>query len=53
MPVCYGFARGSYGGDTDHAGRATEMPLNKPALFHSPVRPGRFEKNDITGATYR
>jgi len=40
MPVCYGFARWSYGGDTVHAKRATVMPRNKPMLFHSPVRPG-------------
>ena len=36
MPVCYGFARWSYGGDTVHAGRATVMPRNKLALFRSP-----------------
>ena len=39
MPVCYGFARWSYGRDTVHAGRATVMPRNKPVLFRSPVRP--------------
>jgi len=41
MPVCYGFARWSYGGDTVHAGRATVMPRNKTVLFRSPVRPGK------------
>jgi len=40
MPVCYGVARWSYGGDTVHAGRATVMPRTKPALFHTLVRPG-------------
>jgi len=39
MPVCYGFTRWSYGGDTVHARRATVMPRSKPALFCSPVRP--------------
>ena len=54
MPVCYGFARWSYGGDTVHAGRATVMPRNKTVLFRSPVRPGkswRFKKIETTGAT--
>jgi len=37
MLVCYGVARWSYGGDTVYAGRATVMPRNKPALFHTPV----------------
>jgi len=41
MPVCYGFARWSYGGDTVHAGIATVMPRNEPALFRSPVRLGK------------
>jgi len=41
MPVCYGFARLSYGGNTVHARRATVMSRNKPALFRSPVSPGR------------
>jgi len=44
MPVCYGVARWSYGGDTVHAGRATVMPQKKPALFLIPVRPGCFKK---------
>jgi len=38
MPVCYGVARWSYGGDTVHAGIATVMLRNMPALFRSPVR---------------
>jgi len=42
MPVFFGFARRSY--DTVHAGRATVMPQNKPALFRSPVRPGCLKK---------
>jgi len=44
MLVCYGFARWSYGGDTVHAGKATMMPRNKPALFYSPVRPGESRR---------
>ena len=43
MPVCYGFAQWSYGGDTVHAGRATVMPRNKPfAARCVPVSPGCF-----------
>jgi len=53
MPVCYGFARWSYGGDTVYAGRATVMPRNKPALFFGPVSPGGFKKFETTGATSR
>ena len=44
MPVCYGFARGSYGGETVDVGGATVMPRNKPALFRSPVSPACFKK---------
>ena len=44
MPVCYGFAQWSYGGDTVHAGRAMVMTRNKPVLFCSPVRPGGLKK---------
>jgi len=44
MPVCYGFARWSYGGDTVHAWRATVMPRNKPALFRSPSSRGCLKK---------
>jgi len=43
MPVCYGFARWSYGLDTVHAGRATVMPQNKPVWFRCPVSPGGFK----------
>jgi len=32
MPVDYGFTRLSYGGETDHAGRATVMPRISPEL---------------------
>jgi len=47
MPVCYGVARGSYGGKTVHAGRATVMARNNPALFCTLVRPSepRLFKN--------
>ena len=52
MPVRYGFALRSYGGDTIHAGRATVMPWNKPALFRSPVRPGESRMfKEIAGST--
>ena len=44
MPVCYGVARWSYGGDTVHAGRATVMPRNKPALFRTRCVPVIFLK---------
>jgi len=50
------FAAVSHGGDTVHAGRATVMPRNKPALFRSPVRPGESRLLKIfetTGATSR
>ena len=40
MPVCYGFARWSYGGGTVYAERATVMPRNKPAMYSNPVRSG-------------
>jgi len=56
MPVCYGFARWSYGGDTVHTGRATVMPRNKPALFAArcvPVSRGGFKFFETTGATSR
>jgi len=53
MPVCYGFARLSYGGDTVDAGRATVMPREKPALFRSPVSHGRLKQIETTGATSR
>jgi len=52
MPICYGVFRWSYGGDTVHAGKATVMPRNKPALFRTPVRPGEprlFKKIETTG----
>jgi len=44
MPVSFGFARWSYGGDTVNAGKATVIPRDKPALFRSPVRPGYLKK---------
>jgi len=50
MPVCYGFARWSHGGDTVDTERATVMPRNKPALFRSRVGPGCFNKIQTTGA---
>jgi len=36
------FTTVSPSGITDHAGRATMMPRNKPALFCTPVRPSEF-----------
>jgi len=33
MPVCFGVARWSYGGEAVYAGRATAMPRNKQALY--------------------
>jgi len=36
MPVCYGVAQWSYGGDMVYAGRATVMPRTKPVLFRTP-----------------
>jgi len=49
MPVCYGFARWSCGGDTVDAGRATVMPRNKPAFFRSPVSHGCLKKLNHRG----
>ena len=51
MPVCYGVARWSYGGDTVHTVRATVMPRTKLALFCTPVRPGCYKKIETTGTT--
>ena len=45
IPVYYGFTRWSYSGDTNHAGKATVMPRNKPALFRTKVRHGCFKNN--------
>jgi len=40
MHVRYDVALWSCGGDMVHAGIATVMPRNEPALFRSPVRLG-------------
>jgi len=54
MPVCYGFARRSYGGDTVHAGRATVVPRKSRCCFAArrvSMSPGCFKKLGTTWAT--